>query len=215
MRPTHDKPWSSLWEVLNAHAWWRLNHSGQLAPCVGQSKSFRESPRLRIWDDAMGFGCDREPMTLVVFETFAEAGETDAIVREAVWERTADLRCLCEGMEMSGGPVLFEPTVKVRDGDVPIAPFLGLLKEATSFRVPTVWLDDVEAVTTDVGAVGIDCFSGDQPPTVLRLQWSDGKPRIWGPIAEWFSRLRAFLVSCLPEEARSVEQRAPADRPRE
>jgi hypothetical protein len=86
----------------------------------------------------------------------------------------------------------------VRDGDVPTGRLSELLEQAASFRVPVIWLDDILAVTTDVGAVGFEFFSEDQPPAVIRLQWSDVKPKSWEPVAEWFGRLWRFLESCLP-----------------
>jgi hypothetical protein len=213
MQPPSNSSWFSSWETLHAHAWWRLNHSGQLSPCLDQRGSFREYPRLRIWGDAIGFACGREPKTLTVFESFAETGNGEAFIREAVWERSADLRRLHDKVEVSGQLVAFEPTVKVRDGDVPTGPFWELLKEASSIRIPVIWRDDIEAISTDVGAVGFEFFSADQPPAVVRLQWSHGKPKTWEPIAEWFSRLRAFLDGCLSTNPGGVQPTPSADGP--
>jgi hypothetical protein len=95
--------------------------------------------------------------------------------------------------------IFWEPTFEVRDAPAPAAEFAALLKEATAFRVPVVWLgrEDRESVTTDVGARGFEFFSREQPPAVLRLQWSAEMPAEWLPITKWFENVRNFLVGCL------------------
>ena len=196
MEPSPDDPWRVSWEAINARAWWYLNHSGALPPSVSRGP-FHGMPRLRLWDDAGGFGCEREPTTLTVFELLTDGDEREPVVREAVWQRSADLRRVHAAVGRFQKTITFRPTIVVRDGVVPAEPLAGLLREASAYQVPVVWLDPMEATTCDVGAVGFEFFSQDSPPAVLRLQWSEDKPAVWEPIAEWCGRLRRFLEGCL------------------
>jgi hypothetical protein len=59
-------PWFATWETLYERAWWYLNHSVGLPPSISRGRPFHGNPRLRLWDDAMGFCHDREPTTLTV-----------------------------------------------------------------------------------------------------------------------------------------------------
>jgi hypothetical protein len=183
---------------MHARAWWSLTHSAALPPSVSQGRAFPGIPRLRLWDDAMGFGCETEPTTWTIFELFKQDDEREPVVREAVWQRTDDLRRLDAAVDRSRKVVSFKPTVVVRDAPVPASELAALLSEAMSFRLPVIWLDDMIAVTCDVGAVGFEFFSRDQPPAVLKLQWSWDKPAAWEPVAEWFAKLRGFLVRLWP-----------------
>jgi hypothetical protein len=202
MGPQPDTAWISSQESLHARAWWCLNHSGNLAPNVNQGRSFHGIPRLRLWDDARGFGNEGEPMTLTVFELFGEGGALEPVVREAIWQRRSDLYKLQENVQAFGKITSLTPTISLRDAPVPADRFLELLREATAFHIPVVWLPSTCTVTTDVGAVGFEFFSQDQPPAVLRLQWSDSRPASWEPVVEWFDRLRAFLAACLSGSTR-------------
>ena len=148
---------------------------------------------LRLWDDAGDFVYEKSPMTLTVFELFTEDGEgLGPVVRKAVWQQTLDLGPMRAAVNRS---MNFEPTIVVRDSVVGTEQLSRRAsKKIHACRVPVVWFDPRERISSDVCAVGFEFFSGDQPPAVLRLQWSDGKPFAWEPIAEWWGRLRNFLA---------------------
>ncbi len=201
MQNTPEERLRVSYEVISDRAQWYLNHSAIVPPSVSQGKPFHNIPRLRLWDDAMDFGTEAEPTTLTVFELPSDGDERGPVVREAVWQRTRDLRRLQELVCQSTRAVWFEPTMAVRDAPVPAPELNALLHEAASLSVPVVWLDEAVGVTCDVGTRGFDFFSRDQPPAVLRLEWSQDKPATWGPIVEWFIRVRVFLEGCLAQAA--------------
>ena len=198
MEPSPHDPWRVSWEAMNARAWWYLDHSADLPPSVSRGKPFHGLPRLRLWDDAMGFGCEMEPSTLTVYELFAEDYHREPVVREAVWRRSGDLSRVHREVERSGRPVTFKPTVSVRDAAVPPDRLAGLLGEAAALRVPVTWFNDTDSVTSDVGGRGFEFFSRDQPPAVVTLEWSCDTPPEWEPVLEWCGRLRQFLEGCFP-----------------
>jgi hypothetical protein len=198
MTPTPNDPWRVSWESLQGRAWWYLNHSSDLPPSFSRGKPFHGLPRLRLWDDALGFGCATEPTTLTVFELFTDDYGRVPVVREAVWQRTADLGRAHEEATQSGRVATFRPTIRVRDAAVEAETLAALLAEAAAFRVPVAWFSDTEAVTTDVGGRGFEFFSRDQPPAELRLAWSFDTPPEWEPVLGWCDRLRQFLEGCFP-----------------
>jgi len=188
--------------ALTARAWHALRHSSDLPPSVSGGRPFHGIPRLCLWHDAQGFHTDgSEPFTLTVFEIYGDNLSRHPVVRETVWRRHDDLMELQRKVKRLRKVAIIDPTFDVRDGPVPAAELAASLKEAAAFRVPIVWLrpEGRESVTTDIGAVGFEFFSREQPPAVLGLQWSYDMPESWRPITEWFERMRKFLVACLPE----------------
>jgi hypothetical protein len=174
---------------MNARAWWLLERCADLKPRYGH-------PRLRLWDDAGGFGCNSEPTSLTVVDPFHDAS-SKPIVREAVWQRTNDLRRLHAMVEVNKQVVAFEPTIVVRDANIPADQLKEVLLSGTELFVPLIWLNEMMATTCDVGSVGFEFFGRDQPPAVLRLMWSYDTPEQWNPVKEWVTRLRNFLECCL------------------
>lgn len=194
-----EEGWWSRWVVLQAHAWWCLNHTGEVSPLQFAGQPFREVPILRLWEDADGFCFRGQPTTLTVFELDDETHET-FVVREAAWNQARNH----EQIERRPDPawqaaIPQQPSITVRDAVVPAEEFWSLLWDARGFSVPVVWLDERLRITTDVGAVGFEFFSRDQPPAVLRLQWSNAPPPDWQPVVEWYTRLRDFLMRCLAD----------------
>lgn len=190
-------PWRISWELINARAWWLLEHTSNLKPSreVDGLMTYGH-PRLRLWDDAGGFGSESEPMSLTVFDPFHDTSRRP-IVREAVWNRTSDLRRLHAMVEDIKREVAVEPTIAVRDAEVPADQLTAILLAGKDLFIPVVWMDEMKAVTCDVGAVGFEFFSRDQPPAVLRVTWSYDTPNQWEPIKEWIARLRVFLEHCI------------------
>jgi hypothetical protein len=153
----------------------------------------------------MGFGCGTEPTTLTVFELFTHEDKRVPVVREAVWQCSADLDRVHEAVEQFKKAVAFKPTVRVRDACVPAERLEAFLREASVFRVPVVWLDNDGSVTCDAGSQGFEFFSRDQPPAILRLEWSFDTPPEWKPVLEWYRRLCEFLENCFPGATRQPE----------
>jgi hypothetical protein len=182
---------------MHGAAWWYLNHAADLPPSVSRGAPFHGLPRVRLWEDARGFGCEIEPTTLTVYELFTDDDRREPVVREAVWQRSADLSRVHQEVGRSKTPVTFRPTVTVRDAALPPDPLAAYLAEASEFRVPITWFSDTEAVTSDAGGRGFEFFSRDQPPASLRLEWSWDTPQEWKPVLEWRGRLWQFLESCL------------------
>lgn len=205
MRPTPDDPWRVSWESLQARAWWYLNHSADLPPSVSFDGPFHGLPRLRLWDDAMSFGCEAEPTTLTVYELFTNDDRREPVVREAVWLRMADLNRAHDEAKRTGRPAAFRPTVRVQDAPVPAERWAAFLAEAGGFRVPLAWTNDTESVTSDIGERGFEFFSRDQPPASVKLAWSWDTPPEWKPVLDWHGRLWQFLESCLPRQSGSPD----------
>jgi hypothetical protein len=152
-------------------------------------------PRLRLWDEASGFEDGREPTSLTLFEP-CHGEPRGPLVREVVWQRGPDLQTLHAAVRQLKQTVFHEPTIAVRDAEVPADRLTAFLREAALGTIPVVWLDPMKAVTSDCGTVGFEFFSQDGPPAVLRLTWSYDTPEQWEPVKDWVTRLRAFLESC-------------------
>jgi hypothetical protein len=200
---TEDKPgqplWILGWGTLDMCAWWLLEHSENLNPRLISDEGLRFGlQRLRLWDDAMGFGCEHQPFTLTVFHPFHP--EATPIVRKAVWQRTPDLRHLSTSLgEDYGRAVPFEPTITVQDAPLPAGDLERVLEKAMSLRLPLVWFDPTETVTDDVGSFGFEFCSLSQPQARLRLEWSFDIPADWQPVVDWATRVRDFLEGCLSQ----------------
>ena len=181
---------------MNALAWFRLNRSGELNPIVGRDRDFHGIQRLRLWDDAMGFGSELQPMTLTVF-TPVSSKDRAPIVREAIWQRSMDLDRLFKEAQDAKDVVAFKPTITVRDAPVPLMRFSALIEEASKFELPVAWFCDRAGSTLDVGSVGVEFFGSSYPHAVLRLEWSIERPTNWEPVIAWHWKARKFLEACL------------------
>jgi hypothetical protein len=195
-REPEKSPYYLSWESMSIRAWWLLKHSETLdPPLVGEDGLGFGIPRLRIWDDAMGFGAESEPFSMTVFHPFDN--QVIPLVRRAVWQRKPDLDHLHELVKAAGGVVSSNPTITVQDASVPAAELERRLHAGKELYIPLVWLQDEWAVTTDVGEIGFDFFSLDGPQAKLSLAWSCDKPDAWQPVADWRLELQQFLEECL------------------
>jgi hypothetical protein len=131
-----------------------------------------------------------------VFDPFLDPSR-EPLVREAVWHRTSDLRRLHALVDDTKKEVALKPTIAVRDAHIPAEEFKALLLSGANLFIPLVWMDEMKAVTCDVGAVGFEFFSRDDLPAALRLVWSFDTPDQWNPVKEWVTCLRSFLERCL------------------
>ena len=59
--------------------------------------------------------------------------------------------------------------------DVPADQLRTILRSGARLFIPLVWMDEMKAVTCDVGSVGFEFFSQDQPPAVLRMGKCKGR----------------------------------------
>lgn len=197
-RPSEQEetPWFRSWWSMGVRAWSMLKSSESIAPKLVSEDGLRFGlPWMRIWDDAMGFGFDIEPFTLTVFDPFDV--ENQPLVRKAVWQRTNDLRRLHTLVEERHGAVSFEPAITITDATVSGCELQTILRSGLDLRVPLVRLSNKGSVTTDVGSVGFEFFTLDQPQAKVGLEWSFDPPSEWQPAIEFATQLRAFLESCL------------------
>jgi hypothetical protein len=84
MESTLHEPWRVSWDAIDTRAWAYLNRNGQIPESVRKGLPFHGYPRLRLWQDPGGVGCEVEPTTLTVFELFTQTNERAPVVREAV-----------------------------------------------------------------------------------------------------------------------------------
>ena len=54
---------------------------------------------------------------------------------------------------------------------------------------------DYLSASTDVGNVGFEYYSHDQPPARIRLQWSVDPPDSWSDTLSVIGELRDYLLS--------------------
>jgi hypothetical protein len=191
--------WRSSWAQIKPRAWWLLKHSADLAPANCGARVFHGIPRLCLWCDEERCSSERSAFTLSVFELPGpDYRSRHPVVREAVWRRQDDLRRVYTDVSRTRECAVFEPTISVRDGSVPANELAALLEEATSFRVPVVWLAGSQGLITGIGSRGFEFFSREQPSSVLRLEWSFEPPATWRLILDWAAKLEEFLLNCFP-----------------
>ena len=189
--------WRVSWDALEARARTRLDGTGQVPPAVRNGQPFHGLPRLRLWTDSMVFGCDAEPVTLTVFELFTDTGmERAPVVREAIWQRTADGDRVRDAVGPARNTVFLEPTVAVKFGRVPAEELARIVRQAAGFRVPVTWSDESESVSSGGYSAGVEFFNRNQPSASLRLTWSYGPPEEWGPVIDWYVAAWDDLRKC-------------------
>jgi hypothetical protein len=177
-------------------AWSLLENSQTIAPALVVEDGLRFGlPWLRVWEDPQGVGCDREPFTLTVFRSFSPTQQP--LVRKAVWQSRVDLRRLHDPVEERDMPASFDPTITVTDAVVPGRELEALLRSGLDLRLPLLFLHDAGSVTSDVGSVGFDFFTLDQPQAKVSLEWSFDPPAEWQSAIAFIGKLQAFLENCL------------------
>lgn len=193
------KAWHSFSSRESAYAWHLLNRSWQIPPSI-PSDYIPHNPRLRFWDNAGGWS-DHQPCTLTVFRGLDEPTRC----RLATWHRGAEelWRQLIQFVKAEGDVPFSEPKIAVEDADVPFAQLHEHLQAIAACSVPAISLQDPHehSVTTDLGSVGFEYFSQNQPPAAFKFEWSDYRPREWEPLLEQVERLRTFLMGCLRPRA--------------
>jgi hypothetical protein len=102
-------------------------------------------------------------------------------VRKAVWQRGPDLQQLHDLVEAHHGAASFEPTITVQDAPVPADELRAILRSGLALRIPLVEMRELVSVTTDVGSVGFDFFTLDEPQARVSLEWSFEPPPSGNP----------------------------------
>ncbi|MBN9524385.1 hypothetical protein J0H58_38705 [bacterium] len=200
------------WGRVSALAWAGLNRDGPPPPAVSGGRLHHGQPRLRLWSDPHGVGGEVEPTTLTVFELRTEARQREPVVRQSVWQRSADLDRVYQAVEQTEGVVSAEPAVAERWASVPREQLSALLREAVELRVRVAWPDRRDSVSSGASGTGFEFFSRNQPPASLRLEWWDDTPPEWQPVIDWHGRVWRLLAGCLPGGQGHTEPRAAADR---
>ena len=189
--------WRVSWDALEARARTRLDGTGQVPPAVRQGRPFHGLPRLRLWSDSGVFGCDAEPIALTVFELFTDRGmERAPVVREAIWNRTADIDRMRGGVGRARIVTFLEPTMAVKFGRVLVEELARLVQSASGFRVPVTWSSESESVSSGEYSAGFEFFNRNQPSASLRLTWSYDPPAEWGPVIDWYVAAWDDLRKC-------------------
>jgi hypothetical protein len=201
MLPLPDELWRSSWDALRFRARFYLEHSAQLPPSVSRGQLFHGIPRLRLWCEPGGLIENHDVTSLTVFELFTDDWtQREPVVREVIWHTTIDLEKVRKALAQAGKLVTLPPSLSVRDAAIPAPQFHALLAEASQMRVPITWFQDSESVTSDASDFGFAFYSRNQPPAVLRLEWSFDVPPAWEPVVAWYWRMREFLEGCLREK---------------
>ena len=189
--------WRATLTSLHAWAWWLLNRCEGLPPRLGCGTPEVGVPRIRLWYDGMSFG-GGNPSTLTIFEPWDTEAEV-CTVREAVWNREEDYEGLYETVQRSGTPVHKQPTIAVRDGVLGRNEYVERLQAITEAAPPALTFERGGVVNTDVGSVGFEYLSKDQPAASFRLGWSLDRPDLWEPIIQAVDDFREFVVRSLDD----------------
>ncbi len=188
LRATTVQAWTLL-------AWSLLEQSDEIEPKLIGPQDLRYGlPWIRIWDDALGFGCPHEPFTLTVFHDFSEK---QPILRKAVWRRTFDLNRLWDPPDDRDMPDKLDPSITVSDAAVPAKILQAIVDSGRDLSLPIIRLTYSDSVTSDVESMGFEFFTLNQPQSKLSMEWSADPPEEWQPAIEFAHRLQEFLEGCL------------------
>jgi hypothetical protein len=94
-------------------------------------------------------------------------------------------------------PERFEPTVIVADARIPGKKLQAILDSGRHLSLPIIKLSYPESITSDVGSIGFDFFTLNQPQAKVSLEWSADPPKEWEPAIDFANRLQKFLETCL------------------
>ena len=193
--PALSKAWHASSAIGYSYAWYLLNHSWKLSPEVPRNY-IPHSPRLRLWDDAIGC-TENNPYTLAVFRGFDEPTRC----RHAIWhcKQNGEYKKWFIEFFENGGQVQFhEPNITVRDADVPLDELNQHLRAIAAHKVTAISFQPQSETSTSTysGSLGFDYFSQDQPPAGITYKWSHRAPRDWKPVIAEIEKLRKFLFSC-------------------
>lgn len=188
---TGPQKFQERWSALEAHAWNFLENSELIDPSLLEENGDRiGAPRIRFWDNNLKV----RPTSWTLFEP---PGQVVWIVREAIWEEAKDSHNLMEVVRSHTSNQTLAPSFQIRDAWVPGKELITLLKEANTFSIPLLCRKPRESGGRDGRSRGLDFQSPDDPPALVRLQWSDTTPEEWHPVLHWLERMKSFLAKCL------------------
>jgi hypothetical protein len=179
---------------LHELAWQSLEDVRELPPSNAFVGMFR---RFKLWDNDRCFGCSGAPNSLTVFGSQLRDGRPP-LVREVVWRSRIDGQRLREMVEQGRQDLEFPPTLSVRDAEVPAERLNQFLDYGQKLKIPLVWPQTTQSVSADCSTEGFEFFSSENPPAILKLQWSSATPLAWDPVKDWLRGLRQFLEESLP-----------------
>lgn len=186
--------------LMYQKAWGGLMRSEHLDPPLQDKQGLRHGrPQLLLWRDAEGFH-DYEPHSLTVFQPFEK---TPPMVREATWQRSADMDSVADRQKRSARELRpLTPTWTVRDAVIDRTAYEAILQPAFSLSVPIAWPwpSDRDSLTTDAGAIGFEFFDLAEPQASIRCKWSVDLPPGWEPIMTWFDQMFVWLTRQLAEK---------------
>jgi hypothetical protein len=192
------KAWRTSSALESSYAWHLLNHSWQLSPEIPRDY-IPHNPRLRLWGKPGGW-TDNEPYTLTIFRGFDEPTRC----RQAIWHCMGSVEMnerIVQFINDGGQIHFYEPNISVSDADIPFDKLNHYLQALAEHKVPAITLPDPREVyvTTDVGSIGFEYFSQNQPPAGIKYEWSDYTPAEWQPLVAAITKLREFLLSCFKQ----------------
>ena len=114
-----------------------------------------------------------------------------------MWHSKCDYHRLWDPPEDRDMPKKFEPTLTVADAKIPRKKLEAVLDSGRHLNLPIIKLSYPESITTDVGSMGFEFFTLNQPQAKVSLEWSADPPKEWEPAIDFVIRLQKFLESCL------------------
>lgn len=108
------------------------------------------------------------------------------MVREVLWDRQADGRCLFEELPPSEPGTL--PRMGVRDAFLPATELQRLLDAAAQLSIPLVLAS--KTLGLDGERFGLETYNFSP---FMRLEWWCDGPTEWRHFTDWVAELRAFV----------------------
>src|SRR5579872_6502969 len=164
------------WSQMEKRAFWALEHADELSP---RDPILGRRSQLRLWE----YSSQGPYRTWTVFLAEGRgAGIGRALVREVVWNRSADRKRITSKTEQLRHRSKAAPSIRVRDAEVAGEELTPFLAEATrlSDALPAPLEKDMSG-----DRFGIEGFGS---MAYLRVEWRDEGPPEWAKTVTWISR---------------------------
>jgi hypothetical protein len=182
----------TIWAELEALAQRWLEHPKDLEP---REPIRRYSSLWRLWHFP-AFG----PQTTWTILTPGRKVSTGAapMVREVSWERTVDHRRIFDPVKWPESGFSRQPTLSVRDAELPADQLQRLRDEGARLAVPVVVAASVIGVEGEF--FGLETY---EVSPFVRVQWWCAGPVEWRHFIDWVGSLRVFVQHHLgpPDES--------------
>jgi len=174
---------------MEKRALWTLEHADELSP---REAILGKKSQLRLWEYSSR-GPFRTWTVFLAERSDAEKGR--GLVREVVWNRTADQSRVTSKTEQLRHRSKTAPSIRVRDAEVALEDLAPFLEEATrlSGPLPASRENDIQG-----DRFGIEGFGS---MSYLRVEWQDEGPPEWAKTVTWISKLRALLIASIKDRA--------------